>query len=123
MLSYKGCVCLFMTGFYLRTRAQHMYTTDGSSTPYCRLVFYLEKSCKISGGSSHSTKFLLFINVFTVIYYFLRVNHQPNGEQMTLGCLKMALCGAHLLLIRTSMVLTMTVRRRKMKRRPIRKAA
>lgn len=33
----------FLQGFYLKTRAQHMYTTDGSSTPYYRFDFCLLK--------------------------------------------------------------------------------
>lgn len=32
---------LFLPGFYLRTRAQHMYTTGGSSTQYYRFDFHL----------------------------------------------------------------------------------
>lgn len=61
--------------------------------------------------------------ISTVNYYLLRVKHQPNGEQTTLGCLRMALCGVRLLLIHTSMALMMMVMKRRKMRRAARKAA
>ncbi len=114
-----------------------MYTTGGSSTPYYRFDFCVclctksaqgfsgiqptleKKKPKISWDRSPARLIL----ILTVNYYLLRVKHQPNGEQTTLGCLRMAPCGVRLLLIHTSMVLMMTVRKRRKKRKPARKAA
>lgn len=61
--------------------------------------------------------------ISTVNYHFLRVKHQLNGEQMTLGCLRMALFGVHLLLILTSMVLMMMVMKRRKMMTAAKKAA
>lgn len=61
--------------------------------------------------------------MLTVRDMFFRVKHQRNGEQTTLGCLKMAHYGAHLLSIRTSMARMMTVKKRRKKKRAARKAA
>lgn len=66
----------------------------------------------------HSLEALLTVNYFSV-----RVRHRANGEQMTLGCLKMAPCGARHLLIHTSMGLMMMVMKRRKKKNPARKAA
>ena len=68
--------------------------------------------------------YLMFylVLILTVNHSLLRVKHQPNGEQTTLGCLRMALCGVRRLLIHTSMVLTMMGRKRRKRRRAARKA-
>lgn len=109
----------FLPGFYLRIRAQHMCTTVGSSTPYYRSDF-----CLLTIARAHiQTKFQGFVFMSTVKYFFGRVKHQANGEQMTLECLRMALCGVRLLLIHTSMVLMMMVMKRRKRKRAARKAA
>lgn len=41
-VAYAHVYYFFLPGFYLRTRAQHMYTTGGSSTPYYRFDFYVQ---------------------------------------------------------------------------------
>lgn len=77
-------------------------------------------------SSTHSDKISVeegFVFMSTVKYFFGRVKHQANGEQMTLECLRMALCGVRLLLIHTSMVLMMMVMKRRKRKRAARKAA
>lgn len=109
--------CAFSSGFCLRTRAQHMCTTDGNSTPSCRFVFKVNKSAFF---------FFLVSVSFVVISALrgsrLRARRRPSGGQTTSGCLRTAPCGARLLLIHTSTVLTMTVTKRRTTRRAVRKA-
>lgn len=122
---YTHVCFLFLPGFYLRTRVRHMYTTGGSSTPYYRFDFMFKNSSStkstlhFSGVTAQSG----FVLILIVNYYLLRVKHQSNGKQRTLGCLRMALCGVRLLLIHTSMVLMMMGRKRRKRRMRARKAA
>lgn len=101
----------FSSGFCLRTRAQHMCTTDGSSTPSCRFV-----------SNDNHQFWLSLVRTSAVRDSPLRVRRRPSGEQMTSGCLRTAPCGAHLLSIHISTVLTMTATKRRRTTRAVRKA-
>lgn len=84
-----------------------------------KLFTILQVTKKINKEKPFGSVFFSYL----MCVFFIRGNRQPNGEQMTLGCLKMALSGVHHLSILTSMVLMMTVRKRRKKRRAARKAA
>lgn len=91
-----------------------MCTTGGSFTPSCRLDFQMTKigfgAAAESGGDA------------PVRDSPFRARRRPSGERMTSGCLRTAPCGARLLSIHISTVLTTTATKTRRTTRAVRKA-
>lgn len=103
---------LVLAGFCLRTRVQHMFTTDGSCTQSCRWGVH-----KIAVIVEQE-----FRERFGEINGALRAKLRPNGERTTSGCSRTAPCGGRRRSTRTSTAPTMTATMRTRRRRVSRRA-